>query len=110
MQQSNMNIGLIKMQNTKLKNEIEQKDELIQKLQNELNEIKISLEANPRNTYNERGAGRKSKITKELVEWVLCQRQNGYSFAQIANFYMQETGEKISKSTIDRVSKMKNFD
>jgi len=81
----------------KLKAEIKEKDKLIAELQSQLQQ--------PQKIHNERGAGRKTKITDEMVVEVLTLRQEGYGFSKIAKIYSEKTGISISKATVDKITK-----
>jgi len=74
---------------------------IIAELQNENEHLKSELEQS-RRTYNERGAGRKSRITSEIENYVVELRQNENSFAEISHI-CAENGFPISKSTVDRI-------
>lgn len=99
----------IRSENGKLKIELRERDELIKKLQDEIDNLRVeyqqALEDNPPRKHNERRAGRKSKITIENAKIIARLFYEGHSFSEIADLYTQETGEKISKSTVDRVTK-----
>jgi predicted RNase H-like nuclease (RuvC/YqgF family) len=86
----------------RLKAEIQEKDELITELQSQLEQ--------PQKIYNERGAGRKTKITNEMIVEVLMLRQEGHGFSKIAKLYSENTGEKISKATVDKITKNWHFE
>jgi predicted RNase H-like nuclease (RuvC/YqgF family) len=86
----------------RLKAEIKEKDLLIAELQSQLE--------NPQKIYNERGAGRKTKITNEMVVEVLNLRQEGYGFSKIAKLYSESTGISISKATVDKITKNWHFE
>jgi predicted RNase H-like nuclease (RuvC/YqgF family) len=81
----------------KLKAEIKEKDALIVELQSQLQQ--------PQRVHNERGAGRKTKITDEMVVEVLTLRQEGYGFNKIAKIYTKNTGISISKATVVKITK-----
>ena len=83
-----------------LKTALKEKDELIQELQAEITDLKQKLEAVPTKIRNERKAGRKPKITKEMTTEFLALQKQGYSSAEIAKIYTQNTGKIISKSTV----------
>jgi regulator of replication initiation timing len=85
----------------RLKAELQAKNTTIAKLQNENEHLKSELEHSQR-PFNERGAGRKSKITQEIKDFVVELRQNGNSFAEIS-YICAENGFPISKSTVDRI-------
>jgi predicted RNase H-like nuclease (RuvC/YqgF family) len=85
----------------RLKSELENKDAIISELQNENEYLKSELEHSQR-PFNERGAGRKSKITQEIKDFVVELRQNGNSFAEIS-YICAENSFPISKSTVDRI-------
>ena len=102
-------------ENKNLKAEINSQNELIdelysrmQELNNKIRDMEMCAEQNLRQ-HNERGAGRKSKITPEIADYVVRLRQEGYSFAEISNICAQND-IVISKSTVDRIIKAWNIE
>ena len=107
----------------RLKADLQGKDSVIVELQNENEKLKLvvrelenacdrlieekhnlyyELNIKSQRPFNERGAGRKSRITPEIENYVVELRQNGYSFADISNI-CAENGIVLSKSTVDRI-------
>ena len=60
----------------------------------------------PVKTHNERKAGRKPKISKEMETEFKALQKLGHSSAEIAKIYTQNTGKVISKSTVYKSLKL----
>lgn len=65
----------------------------------ELTEIKNQQQR----LHNERGAGRKRKATKEVVQRVLALREEGLSQQNIAHAVSEELGVTISRTTVGEI-------
>jgi len=81
-----------------LEKEVQKKDRLIKRLRAQINEFK-QVQSNLRK------AGRKSKATEENKAEIFRLREEGYSYAQIAEFITENSGEYISKSTVAKITK-----
>jgi len=86
-----------------LKKELKQKDSTIRYLKNVNTELERQLKSQPAKIHNERGAGRKSKITSEMIAEIKALRQKNLSFSQIAKVCSQSSGVTISKSSVYKI-------
>jgi Skp family chaperone for outer membrane proteins len=102
LQSKNANTIKLQNENEKLKLEMQYLENVRDRLTEEKYNLYHELDIKSQRPFNERGAGRKSKITQEIKDFVVELRQNGNSFAEIS-YICAENGFPISKSTVDRI-------
>ena len=71
-------------------------------LYKEIDELKAKT-ATASTPHNARGAGRKSKITADIIEQAKYLKNEGKSLSQIATLLTLETGVNYSKSAIKKI-------
>ena len=94
----------VEMQREKLDQSIplEEHERLIRLLKEQNSGLRKTIEnlRNQPRQHNERGAGRKSRITSEHVDFVKQEKKNGRSLSEIARLLSEQGDRSWSKSTI----------
>ena len=90
---------------TDLKEALRRKNSTIKHLNNVVADLRSKLEAHPKKNHNERGVGRKPKVTPEMIIEVKKLRQKNLSISEIAKIYSQNSGNTISKSSVYKIIK-----
>ncbi|MCL2638167.1 MAG: hypothetical protein FWD48_07305 [Oscillospiraceae bacterium] len=98
----NSTIAELQNESEKQNLRIEELETTIDEVIMEKHELLYALDLKSQRSFNERGAGRKSKITTEIENYVIGLRQRGNSFAEISKICV-ENDIVISKSTVDRI-------
>jgi len=101
-------IPVLQKEVSDLKEVLRKKDSTIRHLNNVVANLRKQLESKPQKIHNERGAGRKSKITTEMVAEVMNLRHKNLSIAEIAKVYSQNSDNQISKSSVYKIIKKRD--
>lgn len=97
----------------RLNAKLEQKNELLQQsiskseheklMERQKREYEMKLSAHPPRVHNERGAGRKPKLTDEIKIRILALHGQRYSQMKTARAVSDEFGVTISRSTVGNI-------